>query len=550
MINIIKKINYWYVLLGFAVTFGIILRLYGLNRSGIFFYDEALYLNHSLPILELIEKVHPAGQAFWQAMAAYIKAPLAFTKPVWILLVDSRFLFTQVHDWDYAKYVSCVFGILTLPIAFIFSRRYFNSLPVACFSTALLALLPGHIFYSRIGLQEAFSIFVVLTGFYYYLFPRDFGKKTFLAGLFLCLGYLANYRLIVLPMLVIVTEMWFGLVCKEGIRWRHMIFTCLTFAGIMIFVGSLMDASNGRFVLAWVMHQGDMAPAKRMWSEVFAYPYYLFRMENWVLAGAFFASVYFIFKRELRLAWPLVICLAQMLLFTTATDRGARYIAVVLPFMTMGVAVLFYRLYQDFSMAWQKNVVVILAVVMFAGMVVKAVPLARASSDYRSSSAYLLTKDPSVKFLSSQENVQKLYFMDRTRVRPVADNVMSLAKQYSQGYRYLVLDPQAYISFSSSEYKWGLPLKDYLGYVDKNVKPIRCSLTLTEPLWRGSSLSTAIICSNPFNFWIPLILSGCHHYASMILIHCCQCCQLLSRGRKQRFPEIFHEVLCSSVISG
>jgi hypothetical protein len=61
---------------------------------------------------------------------------------------------------------------------------------------------------------------------------------------------------------------------------------------------------------------------------------------------------------------------------------------------------------------------------------------------------------------------------DRTAIKPVPEDVMALIKYHNEGYRYLVLDPQAYISFSDNAYKWGLPLKGYLGYVDKGVRPL------------------------------------------------------------------------------
>ncbi|MBF0331860.1 MAG: phospholipid carrier-dependent glycosyltransferase [Candidatus Omnitrophica bacterium] len=471
MINIIKKISIWYALLGLAVILGIGLRLYGLNRSGIFFYDEAMYLSHSLPILELIEHFHPTGDSFWQAMAGYIKAPLAFTKPIWILIVDSRYFFTQVHDWDYAKYASCLFGVLTLPLTFFFARRFFDSVPVACLSTAFLSLLPGHIFYSRLGLQEAFSAFVVLAGFYCYLFARDLGKRTVLAGLFLCMAYLANYRLIVLPLLLVLTEVWLGIVCKEGIRWRHLVWACMTFLIVMVLVGCSMGGTQMYYSFAWIFHQQQMAVAKRMWSEVFAYPYYLFRLENVLLAGAFFSSAYFLLKREWKMAWPLIICCAQMLLFTTATDRGARYIAVILPFMVMGAAAVIFRAYEGWGFSWKKFALAGFLACMFIGLVVKAMPLVLASSDYKTSVEYLMARDIDARFLSTQDIVQRLYVQDRSRVRPVPLDFGQLLQNYAQGYRYLILDSQAYISFPSNEYKWALPLKGYMSFVDRYARP-------------------------------------------------------------------------------
>ena len=141
--NIIKKINPWLFLLGGSVLLGVFLRLYGLSGSGIFFYDEAMYLNHSLQAFDVIRAQHLAGFAdIWKAFFFYIHWPLNFTKPIWILIVDSRFLFTQGNDWDYAKYASCFFGVMTLPLLFYFTRRFFNSLAVACLAVAILALLP------------------------------------------------------------------------------------------------------------------------------------------------------------------------------------------------------------------------------------------------------------------------------------------------------------------------------------------------------------------------------------------------------------------------
>ncbi len=472
--NIIKRITLWHWLLGVAVLLGVLLRVYGLGDSGIFFYDEALYLNHSLQAFDFIKAQHLAGFSdIWKAFFFYIHWPLNFTKPIWILLVDSRFLFTQVNDWDYAKYVSCFFGVMTLPLSFFFARRMFKSLPIACLSVAILALLPGHVFYSRIGLQEAFSTFVVLAGFYCYLFPREFGKNTFLAALFLSMAYLANYRLIILPGLLIVTELWFGVVAKQGIRWRHLIWACVTFLAVMVLVGSLLGGAQIRYTFAWVFHQQDMAVSKRLWTEVLAYPYYLFRLESWILAGAFFSSVYFLITRRWVLAWAFVIVCLQMLFFTTATDRGARYIAVVIPFVAMSSAALIYTVYEDVKHK-AKNVVLVLGVlVMLSGMVWKSLELITDVSAYEPSVEYLLEKDTNVKFVSTQDLVQRLYMNDRTRVLPVPEDVLVLLQDYAKGCRYLVLDPQGYISFTGNDYKWGLPLKGYIGFIEKTVPPVK-----------------------------------------------------------------------------
>ncbi len=434
--SIFTTINPWLFLLGGSVLLGIFLRLYRLGNSGIFFYDEAMYLNHSLQAFDFIRAQHLAGFSdVWKAFFFYIHWPLNFTKPIWILIVDSRFLFTQWNDWDYAKFASCAFGVMTLPLLFYFARRFFNSVAVACLSVAILALLPGHVFYSRIGLQEAFSAFVVLAGFYCYLFPRDFGKKTFLAGLFLSMAYLANYRLIILPGLLIATELWFGLVTKEGIRWRHLIWACVTFLAVMVLVGSLLGGTQIRYTFAWVFHQQDMAVSKRLWTEIFAYPYYLFRLESWLLGSAFLASIYFLIQRRWVWAWPFMIVCLQMLFFTMATDRGARYVAIVLPFMAMASAALIYGVYQNVQFRGRKIFLIGFLVVMLSGMIWKSTELISDVSAYKPAVDYLLQRDPDVKFVSTQDLVQKLYVNDRRNVLPVPEDVRVLIRDYTQGYQ-------------------------------------------------------------------------------------------------------------------
>ncbi|MBF0618966.1 MAG: phospholipid carrier-dependent glycosyltransferase [Candidatus Omnitrophica bacterium] len=455
-----------------AVVLGLVLRVYGLGNSGIFFYDEAMYYDHTLPVLDFISKHHLAGFSDWsKAAMVYLQVALSFTKPIWIFIVDSRCLLGQMTNWDYAKYASCLFGILTLPLMFLFSRRFFDSRVAAVLATALLAVLPSHVFYSRLGMQEAFSVFAVLLGFYFYLFPRAFGVGTFVAGFCLSLGFFANYRLIVLPLFLIFTELWFGFRDKGGIRWRHLVWACVTFVAMMVLVGSLMDGANTRFVFAWVFHQGDLAATKGAWTEFLAYPYYLFRLENVIFGALFFGSSCFLFKRDRKVSWLLALSCLQMLLFSMASDRGVRYMAIVLPFIVMAVVAVMVAAHDKFKGSAGIAVLWLIFLVMFSGLIVKSYELALASSDHERVVRYFEERSLTPRFLSSQSLVEGLYLDDRKGAQPLPTNIMDLQKYYKQGFHYLVLDPQAYVAFSANNFKWALPLKDYLGFVDQNIMP-------------------------------------------------------------------------------
>ncbi len=469
-----KNLSILYIFLAISVVAGVVFRLYHLGLSGIFFYDEALYLNQSLPGLDFIRHHHLSGFSdIEKAFEFYLRFPLNFTKPIWILIIDSRYLITRWDDWDYAKYAACFFGILTLPLTFIFARRFFNSTAVACFSTAILALLPAHVFYSRLGYQETFSAFIALAGFYCYIFPRAFGLRTFLAGILLSMAYLANYRLVILPGYLLLIELWLGKVQGEGLRWRHFLWASMTFLIILVGVGGLMDGAQMRYTFAWIFHQQDMAATKRLWSEFLSYPYYLFRLENWLLALAFFASVLFLLRRNWKPALPFVIVGVQMLIFSSASDRAARYIAVVLPFVAMASAASIDELYRQAVHARKGIILAVVLGVMFTGFILKIVPLVTAVSDYRTSVEYLRGRDSGVKFLSTQDIVQKLYLDDRRNVAAAPEDFKLLFPFYAKGFRYLVVDPQAYIGYTGNDHKWGLPLKDYLGFVDQHMPTLK-----------------------------------------------------------------------------
>ncbi|MFH0753051.1 MAG: phospholipid carrier-dependent glycosyltransferase [Candidatus Omnitrophota bacterium] len=478
---IIKRLATWQACFAVILMVGIGLRLWGLGQSGIFFYDEAMYLGHSLDGLEFLSRNQAAAASdLGKALNFYLQFPLNFTKPIWILIVDSRYFLSHIHDWDYAKYASCLFGVLTLPLAFVFARKYFKSVAIACLSMAILAVMPGPVFYSRIGLQEALSTFLVLSGLYFYLFPRDFGKKTFLAGLFLGMAYLSNYRLIVLPGLLVVIELWLGLLNKEGIRWRHCVWACVMFLVVMVLVGSCMGGIQMRYTFAWIFHQQDMSIHQkamqvglRHWTEIFAYPYYLFRLENGLLAAAFFGAVYFFIKRHWKSALLFVVVIVQMFLFSFASDRGARYIAVVLPLVAMSSAALLYAVYQDVVHPHRRVIFVGFLVFMFAGLLIRSVSLITDVSAYRPSVEFLTERDAHVKFLSSQQIVQRLYLKDRKNVRDIPVNFEDFYRLYAQGFRYLVLDPQAYIGFPGHDYKWTLPLAGYLSFIDRQAQPLK-----------------------------------------------------------------------------
>ncbi|MBF0486132.1 MAG: hypothetical protein HQL16_06435 [Candidatus Omnitrophica bacterium] len=463
------------------VVLGVILRLYNVRASGFFFYDEGFYLHHNLPVLEFIHS-HVLRTLDDKARAAwyYFHSALGSGKSLWFFIMDSRALWGGLYDWGFPKLAACFFGLLTIPLVFLFSRRYYGSSLVAITATALFAVFPGAVFYSRIGLQEAFSTFLVLGGFYLYIFPRAFGWRTFAAGVVLAAAFFSNYRLIMLPLSVLVCEFVASRADGRGISWRKYIWFTVVFAACVVGVGNLCNGANTTVIAMWVFHQGAVAGGEFAWINFLSYPYYMFRLETWFLALAFFASAYFLIQRRWNIAIPLALAFFHMLFFSLPSEKGARYIAVMFPFIAMGVAFTLKTLW-DVSDDTKRKVLVAFAIVMVAMMSAKAVQLAQASSDHQKVVSYLHLKDPQIKFMSSQEMVDDLYVFPHDQVKPIPPRFEDFVALYTKGYRYLVLDPQAYVS-QVEKHKFTVPLRSYLSFIDANVEPVKIFPHMNEAL--------------------------------------------------------------------
>ena len=187
-----KKISPF--LAGAVILLGVAFRFYQITDSDFVFFDEGYYLNWNRPLGEILAVHHLKEGEVFQALAAFLSHTLASGKTLWFLLVDSRFFWGGLQDWSFPRVLAAILGVGTLLLTYAFSWRYFGNKKIALLSAALLAVLPSHVFYSRIGLQESLSTFLVLAGFYFYTFPAVFNGRTLRP---VCSGGLPIFQIIV-----------------------------------------------------------------------------------------------------------------------------------------------------------------------------------------------------------------------------------------------------------------------------------------------------------------------------------------------------------------
>jgi hypothetical protein len=408
-----------------------------------------------------------------RALHAYLRAAMASGKSLWFLMIDARFLWGGLYDWMWPKVLAAFLGTVTVALTYVFARRFYDDSRVALLAAGLLAVMPGHVFYSRIGLQEALSTLLVLGGLYAYLVPHRFGWRSFAAGLLLSAAFFSNYRLIMLPVLLVAAEGWLVLSHRRYPELRHFVWTLLMFfAGIFI-VGNFDDGANTRVIFSWIFHQGQEATEHFDWINLLSHPFYLFRLENAIFAVLFFSAVFLMWGKE-RLRWvPAVLVLTQMAVFSLTHEKAPRYLCVMFPFMAMTVAYVAVAFYRRMGQGLRGWGVLVLVAVMMITMGWKSWQVARIRTDYRDAVEFINADEPSVKFLSTQRYVHNLYTESPDQVADLPHDFNGLLALVSQGYDYMVLGPQAYISWTQDRKRFQPELEGYLQFITANMKPLR-----------------------------------------------------------------------------
>src|SRR5262249_34268320 len=134
------------------------------------FYDEGMYLGYNRPMLELIAH-NPAHdlKELGIILSVMLKTALNTPKALWFLLLNLRVFFFGPESLWVARWISALSGLGTVALLYFWSKRYFNSKSIGLLSALLLLILPSHVFYSRLGMQESLSTLLFLAAVYLYM---------------------------------------------------------------------------------------------------------------------------------------------------------------------------------------------------------------------------------------------------------------------------------------------------------------------------------------------------------------------------------------------
>jgi len=85
----------------------------------------------------------------------------------------------------------------------------------------------------------------------------------------------------------------------------------------------------------------------------------------------------------------------------------------------------------------------------------------------------LSQKRKTSKVISTQAQIQQLFAQKNQDVIEAPRSINHLISHYKNGYRYFVIGPQAYVSWTKNKKRFDPPLADYMNFFVNHVRPIK-----------------------------------------------------------------------------
>lgn len=460
------------LILGLCCLCGIFFRLYHITQYQFTYYDEGEYLNHGRKLTEFIEHLKPLNaENFKQGFVTSLKFALNSNKFLWYALVDWRVFFMPADAWSYTRVVAAVFGILTCWPLYLLGKWFFKSRLKALWAVVILALLPSHIYYSRLGMQETLSAFLYTWGLYFYVTARTVSVKTFVSAAFMVCAYFTNYRLIILPFHVAVAELAETLAQKRVYDFRKVVWHTVFFFAAIFLVGSLENGANTVFTFFWMFNQQNLAHGHFSFLNLFSFPYYFIRFEGLLFTLLLFSSAVFFFQRRWDKVFPFALIIFQVGVFSIFQEKGVRYLCIVYPLVALAAVAVLDEVRKLIRQPRQTQFVYIIIIVIIAGFFLRDIQIINFETGYAQAVAAIKKKDPGARILTSQPLVLNLYAA-KDDIASLPADAKNLPLLLANGYRYIVLDPQAYISYTKDGLRFSPQLRDYLETARQKVHPV------------------------------------------------------------------------------
>ncbi|MFH1359458.1 MAG: glycosyltransferase family 39 protein [Candidatus Omnitrophota bacterium] len=468
------------MILGLIILAAVFFRFYGLPQQGLFFFDEG----------HMIYKAFLIQQTFTDHSKLLSYASNIDSKSLWILCV-SFLQWVFKAKWPVhlpVQVFSAFFGILTVILTYLFAKKYFKSETIGLTSAFFLALSSYHIFYSRLVLAESICIFLSMLSLVTYLksFEDNKGREKFLilAGLIAGSAFLFNhYRVTLLPVFILLLE------CENS--WKGSFRSCCfnkSASRFLVFLLALLivllggQILNSLFMLGGVYISSYFAALTANISshsfsfldlrEIPLFAIYLYEYEG-ALSLFLLAVGLFILRKFPRLLLPVCFLFLQIFASSFVNEKGARSLAIVLPFYSMiSGAVLIYLFTQWRKKALFIMIIICLGILALVDRSSKACSILTFQSDMPKAVAYLNRYYPQSSLLTTNRPLVAAYAPDRQILNLSRISYQELPVLLKENYQVIVIDPQKLIDSRMGEH-WAFLDTPMVDPIEEYCQPVK-----------------------------------------------------------------------------
>jgi 4-amino-4-deoxy-L-arabinose transferase-like glycosyltransferase len=257
-----------------------------------------------------------------------------------------------------ARLVSAAFSILSLWVVFELAYSMYSG-KIALLSAALLAVMPGYFWLSRMALLEVMLVFFFTLSlfFFYHWLNSHKNSMLFFSGLALGLGFLTKYQVIAAGVVMIASLLFLG---RGQLKRLFARFSILVSAAVIVVVPWIVIAYK-----VYALQMGN--PGRSLYSVRFPIPVFYLVEIVWPYPDIHPISIllYIVGLAGLGLlAWRhrkedkflIIWFLSVLIFFTLIPNREWRYVLTLFPTLAISAAVFILFIYGGAQSIWKGHV--------------------------------------------------------------------------------------------------------------------------------------------------------------------------------------------------
>lgn len=322
-------------------------------------YDEATHMNIARGLLEGIDYGYING-GYNEAQRPPVQ-PLILT-PFFAVFGSSKLV---------ARYVSAVFGLLSILTIYLLGKRLYNK-EVGLFSAFALAVNPMHWFYSSKALVEGLLLFFII--FFLYLFYSSFNNRRYLipAGFLLAIIFLTKYTGgVVSVFFIMFIVLWKRKLLRSKYFYLSILLMLATLTPWISFnlrvFGEPFGGANSLFAKATEVSVSN--PLLNF------YTFYIF---DTIIMEALFlpfmlGGFYFMFRDRDKNFYPFILFFLLFIIpLSLLSVKRARYLLPVLPVLTVATGYCFmkFKTLKTGGLEFERYVIPLLVILLMGSMLV------------------------------------------------------------------------------------------------------------------------------------------------------------------------------------